>query len=342
MVKGTKIVVNLSEYEIIELAEYVAKAIQKDYVEVASLYHWPEKVQWIPRDYDPKKPPEFKKFAKNKTFGLITTLNLRMKMAQLWEIICAQTDLPPLDFLNGNIKTNLKNEEIKNEDVNKVRFIKTVLAWGKINQFNNISQCISLADKLDNLTSAPIDIALYEALGKTVPSWSKFLAFSRPDVFAIYDSRVAYRLNTILVNELEEGNQSELLRNFSFYMPKPRFGITLAETRRELLDNLKSKFEKSCSSSKTAIAECYLIYIKVVELVAKEFQNKNIGQAKNEDIARVKQKVEMTLFTTGKIASDDYKKKYMKEATNDDAWEKRDTKDFECSKGIDKFLNQYK
>lgn len=88
--------------------------------------------------------------------------------------------------------------ELENADqaktVNLAQWI--VREWGGISIGNNLGECVLNAEKA-YLASEPDEIGNYNF--DRIASWSKFLAFKYPDNCAIYDARVIYSLNWLLL-----------------------------------------------------------------------------------------------------------------------------------------------
>jgi hypothetical protein len=101
--------------------------------------------------------------------------------------------------------TNNENKSQIEIDGEKVEWTKAVLEWGGIRgnkEETIIKYSTRSAEYLCNLSEG-------------VSSWSKVLAFQNPAKYYIYDYRVAFAINYILLNQMKRVDQY-------FYIPHPQ------------------------------------------------------------------------------------------------------------------------
>lgn len=148
-----------------KLAQTVVKELKKDNY----IFNVLDIYEW---------PPKGKKLDGNET------LRFKRKMCGRFAAIVNKE--------NKNIKKENKNQiEIDDE---KVEWTKAVLKWGGI-RGNNEKTIL-------NYATQPAESLC--RLSEGVASWSKVLAFQRPDKYFIYDYRIAFVLNYILISHNEK------------------------------------------------------------------------------------------------------------------------------------------
>lgn len=179
------------------------------------------------------------------------------------------------------------DKENKNQieiDGKKVEWTKAVLKWGGIlgnNQETILKYATQSAESLCSLSEG-------------VASWSKVLAFQRPDKYFIYDYHVAFVLNYILISHDETISQyffiplSKRLNSKSNLDSKYAYCNLIARLLGKINDGV------SLGVFELSLQESYRLYLDLIEQIVEVLNDEtdNCFHLVGDD----KQKVEMALF----------------------------------------------
>ncbi len=181
-------------------------------------------------------------------------------------------DITNIAYLTENEKTIIENEQTKFAKVMKLRTIIAkklsgcydnfdldfwiINKWGGIRRFkdntNNRNKILNFKRCLD-------DDSLTKDLFKTISSLSKISSFVEPTKYVIYDSRVTYALNWLLLTTKND------LSNIRFFpMPKGR------NTKINAYDMNKIIHLNNHNCSFYTQEEAYLEFCKLICLLSKE------------------------------------------------------------------------
>lgn len=324
MTKRSQKTVEITDEEINELAGYIVEAIRNDYVKIDEYYHWPESDYYY---LDEK----FQTFNVS-SVGLKQTLDLREKTEKLWALLCERGDERPLrlseeDYLSiePELSPTEKGNAIREEvTIDRKWFVALVVKkWGGIHSYKSEDKCIEFFDKhLKGNRDKVFSADDFLPLGGSVSSWSKFLTFALPKQFEIFDSRVAFRLNTIIADKFsstgnvrtEPGYKSvePYLNKYYFYQPVSRSGDPCSIRKLEKRIGQTLQLNGNSETITRKYCESYAKYLRVIKAIADILQRDNIGGARGLSPADVRQKVEMTLFSNGRIMSKEVLSRYKK------------------------------
>lgn len=181
--------------------------------------------------------------------------------------------------------TSITNNENKNQieiDDKRVEWTKAVLEWGGIRGNNEKTILKYATQPAKSLWSQ----------SKGVASWSKVLAFRHPDKYFIYDYRVAFVLNYILVSHAEEIGQ------YFFIPPSQRINSNSDSKYAycNLIARLLGKINDGVNLKvfELNLSESYRLYLDLIEQVVKILNGETDKRFHLE--GDDKQKVEMALF----------------------------------------------
>lgn len=351
-------VLKLEEFR--ELVDCVAEEIRQDYEKIEENYHWPErklahqkKCSKSTKKQDKTPKNHFKNF--QKTVGFKETFDLRMQTPKLWEALNQQDATSRIKITETEYFQLIPNLSTKKAYSNeksihypkllsdpKVWFARLIIAkWGGVgsNDYDKLEDYVEqLTDLHKMIIEGNIDLydsSLYEPFGNGVSSWSKLLSFSLPKYFVIYDTRVAYRLDSIIAKYLN--SRLSFLKNSPFYLD--RYRVSGSDGKKPLTEELNSQFIGGLKG--TSVSNSYAIYLRLVDELTKKFKD---SISLNEDAVRVKHKIEMTLFTTGRIADQELNSQYFKELNdptniNFKVWEKKNSNN-PCKTGYESLVQR--
>lgn len=236
-----------------KLAQTVVKELKKDNY----IFNVLDIYEW---------PPKGKKLDGNET------LRFKRKMCGRFAAIVNKE--------NKNIKKENKNQiEIDDE---KVEWTKAVLKWGGI-RGNNEKTIL-------NYATQPAESLC--RLSEGVASWSKVLAFQRPDKYFIYDYRIAFVLNYIFISHNEKIGQ------YFFIPPSQRINSNSDSKYAycNLIARLLGKINDGVNLEvfELNLQESYRLYLDLIEQIVEVINDEtdNCFHLEGGD----KQKVEMALF----------------------------------------------
>ena len=272
-----------------------------------------------------------------------------MKTPLLWKLICEKEsiEITEEEYLKYEPKHKDSKSQQKHEAdpvlINKKWFIEiAVREFGGINagDFEDLAGKINeFYNKLEHSTSLSKD--KFDCLGHRIASWSKVLTFIDPSKFVIYDSRVAFRLNSIINLKLKENPE---LKRFCFYIPpyaKDAGGLRSKEVDK-LVKKLGSKINPNYQKWKTQhlASDCYSTYLKLIDAIAVLIEKSPNDLCRGDSRIKIKQKIEMTLFATGRIYSSDVNERYIKELGFDPQWETKQCNKFSYERLVDLILEK--
>ena len=163
-----------------------------------------------------------------------------------------------------------------------MEWTKAVLKWGGILGNNEETILKYATQSAESLCS----------LSEGVASWSKVLAFRYPDKYFIYDYRVAFVLNYILVSHAEEISQ------YFFIPPSQRINSNSDSKYAycNLIARLLGKINDGVNLKifELNLPESYRLYLGLIEQIVEVLNDEtyNCFHLEGDD----KQKVEMALF----------------------------------------------
>lgn len=138
----------------------------------------------------------------------------------------------------------------KSQQDERKRIAKWIVeTWGGIPAGKNdesLNECVSQADKVDENDGKVFNF-------DRVASWSKYLAFKKPDKYAIYDARVIYSLNWLLYQSgatqylpfLSGRNSVMEMLDYQLYLFLGKDRAHVAKVKAALKEDIKRRREKS-------------------------------------------------------------------------------------------------